>query len=616
MQFKKKGMTLHELCAVYVGLDENEQRLSNDDWLHFLAWPPNAFAILAAILNETGAYIELVSPKSDDCKISEIYRCGYNGKSSEYLGSEWRAKIAQCEPKIGLIFDPNSNKTIRELVLSAENLPSDVRFLLCAVFCESNFDKTIVSLAKETDFSSKVLFLLSIADETSAGFGVDRSDSVIDQEHAILIVMVDLLMHHNNRRSLATISTSRVTILPKSLTSNVGISLHSLSHHLSFINGEVTAYWNDFPLSTSAQHQNFEGGKLPLNILIIPYPYQVDSEQFSIANSSVHKPSKAGYFNYEPKPNIEYLIKVTKKLLEKCLSSNHPADVIVFPEATFTRKHLDEYLFHLSKLIVALDLQSCPLLIAGVIDTISNESQNSSEENGSFKEKNCSILIAPPRYLDKDGIDAEVKLQDFGYEQVKHHRWQLDHDQISTYDLGKELGTGQKNILWEGIALECRRIMFNQIGNWFSLCTLICEDLARQEPVSSAIRAVGPNLIVALLFDGPQKNFRWPARHATSLTEEPGSSVLTVTALGMSKRSNPKSPRIDDVEETNRTVALWRDRYHGQQELALEKNSHAIMLCLDTVYDEQISADCRSDDGTAVFLTFDNYFSIQASGME
>jgi len=36
------------------------------------------------------------------------------------------------------------------------------------------------------------------------------------------------------------------------------------------------------------------------------------------------------------------------------------------------------------------------------------------------------------------------------------------------------------------------------------MCALVCEDLARPDPVANIVRAVGPNLVIALLMDGPQ----------------------------------------------------------------------------------------------------------------
>jgi len=62
-----------------------------------------------------------------------------------------------------------------------------------------------------------------------------------------------------------------------------------------------------------------------------------------------------------------------------------------------------------------------------------------------------------------------------------------------------------------------------------SMATLICEDLARIDPVQTVIRAIGPNLVIALLMDGPQWQRRWSGRYATVLADDPGSAVLSVT---------------------------------------------------------------------------------------
>ena len=107
-----------------------------------------------------------------------------------------------------------------------------------------------------------------------------------------------------------------------------------------------------------------------------------------------------------------------------------------------------------------------------------------------------------------------------------------------------------------------------------------------------------------------KKRFRWPGRHATTFSEEPGSSVLTVTALGMSQRSIPKKPHFILDRNTSRTVALWRDKFKGEKELVLGEGHHGIVLELTSVSVEQISADCRTDNGMALFLTYHNHFSI------
>jgi hypothetical protein len=105
---------------------------------------------------------------------------------------------------------------------------------------------------------------------------------------------------------------------------------------------------------------------------------------------------------------------------------------------------------------------------------------------------------------------------------------------------------------------------------------------------------VGPNLVIALLMDGPQLTSRWPARYATVLADDPGSSVLSFTSIGMCEFSRPpgKSP--------SRTVALWKDAYSGEAvQIDLPHGADAILLNLVRHVDEEWTADGRSDYGAA-----------------
>jgi hypothetical protein len=88
----------------------------------------------------------------------------------------------------------------------------------------------------------------------------------------------------------------------------------------------------------------------------------------------------------------------------------------------------------------------------------------------------------------------------------------------------------------------------NQHNMW---SVLICADLARQDPAADLIRAVGPNLLIALLMDGPQLSHRWPARYAAVPAEDPGTSVQTLTSLGMAERF------VDTVASTTGMPATY-----------------------------------------------------------
>src|SRR5262249_21293110 len=131
-------------------------------------------------------------------------------------------------------------------------------------------------------------------------------------------------------------------------------------------------------------------------------------------------------------------------------------------------------------------------------------------------------------------LDGDILAQ---WEQSKHHRWKLEGSQINRYRLGKVLDPDL--YWWEHIDLAPRCVDFRVFRPGASLATLVCEDLARIDPVQTVIRAVGPNLVVALLMDGPQKTSRWAARYATVLADDPGCAVLSLSSLGLLRRSAP-----------------------------------------------------------------------------
>jgi hypothetical protein len=120
--------------------------------------------------------------------------------------------------------------------------------------------------------------------------------------------------------------------------------------------------------------------------------------------------------------------------------------------------------------------------------------------------------------------------------QSKHHRWFLNGEQIRRYQLGHVM---DPQYIWgEQIDVGFRNCYVTLIRPGATLSVLVCEDLARQDPVLSVMNAIGPNLVIALLMDGPQLEQRWPGKYATVLADDPGAAVLTITSLGMVARSS------------------------------------------------------------------------------
>jgi hypothetical protein len=189
------------------------------------------------------------------------------------------------------------------------------------------------------------------------------------------------------------------------------------------------------------------------------------------------------------------------------------------------------------------------------------------------------------------------------WQQSKHHRWGLNKSQIMRYSLGDQLRP--RDDWWELTNIGERNCTFYVCRYGMSITTLICEDLARIDPVQSVIRAVGPNLVIALLMDGPQIEQRWSGRYATVLADDPGSAVLTLTSLGLIRRS----VRPGAVQP--RQIALWKSADGHTEELSLPPRCHGLVVTLTPSNEENWTLDGRSDDGQTFRLSLSGVRAIQ-----
>ena len=179
----------------------------------------------------------------------------------------------------------------------------------------------------------------------------------------------------------------------------------------------------------------------------------------------------------------------------------------------------------------------------------------------------------------------------------KHHRWRLDGSQIRAYGLEGVLNTGIE--WWEDIDLMSRRVDFSVFRQTSTLSVMICEDLARVDPCQELLRAVGPNLVFALLMDGPQLPTRWPARYATILSEDPGCSVLTLTSRALMTLQHHNKRQRSKCDE-DRVIGLWRD--DGQPApvpIICPNDCHGVWLRVFGLQVTDLSFDGR-DDGSAL----------------
>jgi hypothetical protein len=190
------------------------------------------------------------------------------------------------------------------------------------------------------------------------------------------------------------------------------------------------------------------------------------------------------------------------------------------------------------------------------------------------------------------------------WRQAKHHRWKLEGDQIRAYGLKLD----PRYRWWEHVDVANRHLVFYAFHEGATLATLVCEDLARIDPVQPALRALGPNLLIALLMDGPQLATRWPGKYATVLAEDPGTSVLTLTSVGFVDRSNANYAGSGCGI---RSIALWKETARNPVEIVLDRGAHAVLISLKVSFGEpEYTMDRRTDSGMTARVTLQGRWQV------
>jgi hypothetical protein len=264
-------------------------------------------------------------------------------------------------------------------------------------------------------------------------------------------------------------------------------------------------------------------------------------------------------------------VDFVQNLIDAARENGHRVDGVVFPELA-----LNYTQFKGLGRTLAQD-SGIDFLISGV-----NHDQDG--RPGNFVAIAPFFLLGRERRGEVSGWERAVLVRE------KHHRWKLNASQINTYGLNLD----SKKSWWEDLNILSRSLDVLVYREFSTLTTLICEDLARVDPCQAVVRAIGPNLLIALLMDGPQLSTRWPARYATVLADDPGTSVLSLTSLGLMARQND----IGALPQSC-TVGLWNDEVTGIKTLELPRDADAISLQIRAVSKSENTLDGRSDGGSS-----------------
>lgn len=488
-----------------------------------------------------------------------------------------------------------------------------------------------------------VLTMHAIADICCTGWGIrpetdltkDKQESDTPKNRAKWFAEKMLF----DKGSLATINPARGRVLPKRHNPSVGITLRSISSNVGFHRSSVDVVWRKAKNNDLERDIN-NSPDATFSLLLVPHPLDIRGNEFptdELANGRVNfDDSEYSFFGWRPSTavNPDRILSLIERAQDELRERS--VDMIVFPEVALSK---DEYEVLEKSFAERLKEKAPSVFVAGVresrldvleehlcrtendfsnklarIREIENALKNSSELTGSpnrddlereLKEltEHLEQQVNFPRnavytkYFDLQR-DDDGSLRGFNigsrspryvnpkYKQYKHHRWKLDASQIIRYGLSQHLDP--EKTWWESIKVPQRRVSFLNIGKRITITSLVCEDLARQDPIADLIRHVGPSIVVTLLMDGPQVRGRWSGRYASILSDDPGCSVITLTSLGMVKRDNSFG--------LSRVIGLW-SQSHGErvQEIGIAEGAEAVLLVLKLHKERERTADGRRE---------------------
>lgn len=525
--------------------------LNPESWEDPPVWPPDAFAISATLVNHTGCYAD--------------ERYSTTGSADYFFTSE-----VSNEMRV------DGSKWAEHPFPHDQAIESVHEYWKC-ILDNSDKDLSDVKLPADHQLCDALIALMLLADEASVGIGFYDPDEpqalsyFIYKEHLETLEGKPPTIRKLSPDSKAPLASSltwmadpiEVVVQPKSRTPQVGCTLRSLSHHLSLLpqTKEVTTRWLYGPLQRTQTED-------PLSFLLVPFPFQLDSNSFVPADKLS---GLSGRFfdirqdwlkNDDADLSSEDIAGFLIGLIKSAKKETRRVDGLVLPEGALSADHAKEVAHRLTE---QSELQ---LFVSGI----------------SLSQRDSRKL---PRNAVASFLFSDNRIYAPWY-QSKHHRWKLDGGQIRRYHLGGALD--YRYSWWEQIDISNRVCHFYGFRHGACMATLICEDLARVDPVQTALRAIGPNLIIVLLMDGPQLERRWPGRYATVLADDPGSAVLTLTSLGMVRRSRMPG------EKERREIALWKEPGGEAKELSLPDGCHGLLVTLSQSWETNYTLDGRSDD--------------------
>ena len=501
-----------------------------------IEWPPDVFALVDEVLDASEAYRFVVSPQPGS-NLAGI-------RHPDVAAAEWWEWLEGTRDA-----PPEPLSQCWKTVLASLDLPVDA-----------------LSDGAEWPVTEALLSLHAVADEACAGLG---SPTAARPGPGCMFRAAgrELLAETG---SVSRLPASVVRVLPRCRTSSGGMSIHSLSRHVSVHGPQVDVDWHRIP----SMPTGVRSPEAHVNGVLLPWPLRVRSRDFhSVPYLLPHMdPTDTCFFTFDPAEPMDF--DLVAGVLRAAIDEAGTVNFLFLPEQSITPDEIAP----LEELAARYGVWC---LAAGVRDVPADGS------------------------LGRNWVHVGVR-QDVQWRhatQHKHHRWRLDQAQIAQYHLGGALMPTMS--WWEAISIPRRSLQVIDQGA-VTIVPLVCENLVRPEPVAELVRSVGPSLVVTLLLDGPQLSSRWTARYASVLADDPGSAVCALTSYGMARRCRPPGCGA------SRVVALWKDTSGRLTEIELEDGAQAVLVATNLTVGTSSTADGRRHPATTTTLTLAGVQSLRA----
>jgi len=432
--------------------------------------PTDLFAFVGHLLERSGGYHHIAPDVSGDADISfrRIVVDERMRQDAVQIGTKWRT--TPLEPGRRL---PKVPDEVEALWKSLGGFANATVFVHLDDEAEAPIWWTIC------------LELLMTCDESCQDIGFDPENPffklVMDEYVGQALTMRNVFNRvQHGPFSLSAAAEDLLCVQAKSRTPSVGCTLRSLTHHLALLppRGQVRARWVA-PVFAENKDQSTER----LGLLLVPFPYRVADNAFH--DAGVDQSGHWGWFGLEQRwlplnkdrRKREALVEYVEALVAAARAKGGRVDGVVLPELA-----LDFPQFRSLATALARD-ENIDFLISGI-------STNRTGRKGNFVGIMPFFLLGSERDPEITGWQGMILVRE------KHHRWKLDQSQIEAYGL---TGLSADKSWWEELTILSRSLDLLVYRGNTTLTTLICEDLARVDPCQAVVRAVGPNLLIALL---------------------------------------------------------------------------------------------------------------------